>query len=66
MPGREALVLSVAIPAKDELPLDPVSDLVGHYSGPIASGTRQSLSSQGNSPGAAASSPPTRNFTLSP
>jgi nucleotide-binding universal stress UspA family protein len=33
MPGREALVLSVAIPAKDELPLDPVSDLVGHYSG---------------------------------
>ena len=33
MPGREVLVLSVAIPAKAELPLDPVSDLVGRYSG---------------------------------
>ena len=33
MPGREALVLSVAVPAKDELPLDPVSDLVGRFSG---------------------------------
>lgn len=33
LPGREALVLSVAIPAKDEAPLDPVSDLVGRLSG---------------------------------
>jgi nucleotide-binding universal stress UspA family protein len=33
MPGREAIVLSVAIPAKDELPLDPVGDLVGRLSG---------------------------------
>jgi nucleotide-binding universal stress UspA family protein len=32
-PGQEALVLSVATPAKDELPLDPVSDLVGRLSG---------------------------------
>ena len=31
-PGREALVLSVAVPAKDELPLDPVSDSVGRFS----------------------------------
>lgn len=31
-PGRDALVLSVAIPAKDELPLDPVSDLIGRLS----------------------------------
>lgn len=33
MPGREARVLSVAVPAKDELPLDPISDLVGRFSG---------------------------------
>jgi len=33
MPGGEAIVLSVAIPAKDELPLDPVGDLVGRLSG---------------------------------
>jgi nucleotide-binding universal stress UspA family protein len=33
MPGHEAIVLSVAIPAKDELPLDPVGDLVGTLSG---------------------------------
>jgi nucleotide-binding universal stress UspA family protein len=33
MPGHEAIVLSVAIPAKDELPLDPLSDLVGRLSG---------------------------------
>ena len=32
-PGREAIVLSVAVPAKDELPLDPMSDLVGRLSG---------------------------------
>ena len=32
-PGHDALVLSVAIPAKDELPLDPMSDLVGRLSG---------------------------------
>jgi nucleotide-binding universal stress UspA family protein len=32
MPGSEAIVLSVAIPAKDELPLDPVGDLVGRLS----------------------------------
>lgn len=31
--GREAIVLSVAVPAKDELPLDPMSDLVGRLSG---------------------------------
>jgi nucleotide-binding universal stress UspA family protein len=31
--GRDALVLTVAIPAKDELPLDPVGDLVGRISG---------------------------------
>ena len=31
-PGREALVLSVAVPAKDEFPLDPVSDSVGRFS----------------------------------
>jgi nucleotide-binding universal stress UspA family protein len=31
-PGRDALVLSIAIPAKDEFPLDPVSDLVGRLS----------------------------------
>ena len=30
---RDALVLSVAIPAKDEWPLDPVGDLVGRLSG---------------------------------
>jgi hypothetical protein len=33
LPGHEALVLSVATPAKDELPLDPISDLVGRFSG---------------------------------
>jgi nucleotide-binding universal stress UspA family protein len=32
-PGREAIVLSVAVPAKDELPLDPMSDFVGRLSG---------------------------------
>ena len=31
--GHDALVLSVATPAKDELSLDPVSDLVGRLSG---------------------------------
>jgi nucleotide-binding universal stress UspA family protein len=31
--GREGIVLSVAVPAKDELPLDPMSDLVGRLSG---------------------------------
>jgi nucleotide-binding universal stress UspA family protein len=31
--GRETLVLAVAIPAKDELPLDPASDLVGRITG---------------------------------
>ena len=31
--GREAIVLAVAIPAKDELPLDPGGDLVGRLSG---------------------------------
>jgi nucleotide-binding universal stress UspA family protein len=31
--GREAIVLAVAIPAADELPLDPASDLVGRISG---------------------------------
>ena len=31
--GREAIVLSIAVPAKDELPLDPMSDLVGRLSG---------------------------------
>ncbi len=31
--AREAIVLSVAIPAKDELPLDPAGDLVGRLSG---------------------------------
>jgi nucleotide-binding universal stress UspA family protein len=33
LPGREAIVLSVAVPAKDELPFDPVGDLVGRLSG---------------------------------
>jgi nucleotide-binding universal stress UspA family protein len=33
LPGHEALVLSVATPAKDELSLDPISDLVGRFSG---------------------------------
>jgi nucleotide-binding universal stress UspA family protein len=33
MPGSEALVLTVAVPAKHELPLDPISDLVGRFSG---------------------------------
>jgi hypothetical protein len=32
-PGREEIVLSVAVPARDELPLDPASDLVGRLSG---------------------------------
>ena len=31
--GREALVLTVAIPARDELPLDPLGDQVGRISG---------------------------------
>jgi nucleotide-binding universal stress UspA family protein len=31
--GREAIVLSVAVPAKDEMRLDPMSDLVGRLSG---------------------------------
>jgi nucleotide-binding universal stress UspA family protein len=31
--GREAIVLSVAVPAKDEMPLDPLSDVVGRLSG---------------------------------
>ena len=31
--GREALVVSVATAARDELPFDPVSDLVGRLSG---------------------------------
>ena len=31
--AREAIVLTVAIPAKDELPLDPGGDLVGRVSG---------------------------------
>lgn len=30
---REAIVLTVAIPAKDELPLDPGGDLVGRVTG---------------------------------
>jgi nucleotide-binding universal stress UspA family protein len=30
---RDAIVLAVAIPARDELPLDPGSDLVGRASG---------------------------------
>jgi nucleotide-binding universal stress UspA family protein len=30
---REAIVLTVATPAKDELPLDPAGDLVGRLSG---------------------------------
>jgi nucleotide-binding universal stress UspA family protein len=33
MPGREAVVLTVAVPAGDQLPLDPLSDLVGRFSG---------------------------------
>jgi hypothetical protein len=33
LPGHDAVVLSVATPAKDELPLDPVSDVVGRFSG---------------------------------
>jgi nucleotide-binding universal stress UspA family protein len=33
LPGHEALVLSVSVPARDELPLDPVSDVVGHFTG---------------------------------
>lgn len=33
LPGREAVVLTVAIPAADELPLDPIGDLVGRASG---------------------------------
>jgi nucleotide-binding universal stress UspA family protein len=33
LPGPEALVLCVSVPARDELPLDPVSDVVGHFSG---------------------------------
>jgi len=33
LPRHDALVLSVATPAKDELPLDPLSDLVGRLSG---------------------------------
>ena len=32
-PGQDALVLSVATRAKDALPLDPISDLVGRFSG---------------------------------
>jgi nucleotide-binding universal stress UspA family protein len=32
-PGRDALVLSVATLAKDEVPLDPISDLAGRFSG---------------------------------
>jgi nucleotide-binding universal stress UspA family protein len=32
-PGRDALVLSVAPLAKDEVSLDPISDLVGRFSG---------------------------------
>ena len=31
--GGDAIVLAVAIPAKDELPLDPASDLLGRASG---------------------------------
>lgn len=31
--ARDAIVLTVAIPAKDELPLDPAGDLVGRVSG---------------------------------
>lgn len=31
--ARDAIVLAVAIPAKDELPLDPGGDLVGRVSG---------------------------------
>ena len=30
---RDAIVLAVAIPARDELPLDPAGDLVGRLSG---------------------------------
>lgn len=33
LPGRDVLVLSVATPAADEIRLDPVSDLVGRFSG---------------------------------
>jgi len=32
-PGHDPLVLGVAVPAKDELPLDPLSDLIGRLSG---------------------------------
>jgi nucleotide-binding universal stress UspA family protein len=31
--GREALVLTVAVPARHELPLDPLGDLAGRLSG---------------------------------
>ena len=31
--GRDAIVLSVAVPAREELPLDPGGDLVGRVSG---------------------------------
>lgn len=31
--GRDALVLTVAVPAERELPVDPVGDLVGRLSG---------------------------------
>jgi hypothetical protein len=33
MPGHGALELSLAVPAKEELPLDPVGDLLGRCSG---------------------------------
>ena len=32
-PGSEAIVLSVAVPAADAFPLDPVGDLVGRVTG---------------------------------
>jgi nucleotide-binding universal stress UspA family protein len=32
LPGRESLVLAVAVPAADEFPLDPIGDLVGRLS----------------------------------
>ncbi len=32
LPGRESLVLAVAVPAADEYPLDPIGDLVGRLS----------------------------------
>jgi nucleotide-binding universal stress UspA family protein len=35
-PGRDALVLSVSALAKDEVSLDPISDLVGRFSGMYA------------------------------